>query len=139
MTNPFDAASDPDRHYIWQRLVIADSEAFAASDWAMIENDFDAESFAGIRCGMSANPKDWQITFPTLESYRDSWLAASRELAGTSAETIISRCELQQIQINGNRAIAVKKFPHANRQTLYRLRRINGVWKIVGFLGFLPL
>ena len=43
MTNPFDGASDPDRHAIWQMLMARDSEAFIKADWAMVEGDFDAE------------------------------------------------------------------------------------------------
>ena len=42
MINPFDAQRDPDRHYIWQRLVAIDSDAFVLGDWSMIEGDFDA-------------------------------------------------------------------------------------------------
>src|SRR5207302_1201224 len=40
MVNPFDPAADPDRHYLWQRLVEADCEAFIAGDWAAVERDF---------------------------------------------------------------------------------------------------
>jgi hypothetical protein len=65
MNNPFDAGSDPDRHFIWDRLVRADSEAFVGGDWGIIEDDFDAEAFEGIRCQQSANPDDWRIAFRT--------------------------------------------------------------------------
>jgi hypothetical protein len=139
MKNPFDAANDPDRHYIWDRLVVADSVAFVAGDFSMIENDFDLKNFEGIRCSESVNPDDWHVAFAKLEQYRERWLEASQQHRGESAETIMSRCTLEQIEINGDRALAHKKFPHAKRQTIYRLHRIGGVWKIVGFLGFLSL
>ena len=40
-TNRFDLATEPDRHYIWQRLIVVDTDAFVAGDWSMIEGDFD--------------------------------------------------------------------------------------------------
>ena len=159
MLNPFDAKSDPDRHYIWQRLIAVDSDAFVLGDWSMIENDFDAEQFEGIRCNHSPDPDQWELALPRLVDYRDGWLAASRDflkkqfVALTHRQAVYRRCRLTQIDINGDRALAHKKFSgdlpleggstlSGSRQTLYRLHRIaaaRGVWKIVGFLGQLPL
>jgi hypothetical protein len=155
-TNPFHPVSDPDRHAIWHRLVLVDSEAFVAGDWSMIEADFDATCFEGLRCGESANPDDWKLAFPTIESYRDGWLAASREfltkkfLEHSALQAVMARAHLDQIDIVGDRALAHKKFhgeiPMADgtflsgkRQTIYRLHKRGNSWKIVGFLGFLPL
>src|SRR5688572_33459480 len=115
MTNPFDAAREPDRHHIWQRLVAADSDAFATGDWASIESDFDAEQFEGIRCQNSANPDDWEITFPTLASYRDSWLAAARAFAAkqfdglTNRQAVYARTRLECIDLIGDRALCHNK------------------------------
>ena len=53
--NPF-PAGDPDRHQIWEMLVARDSEAFAAQNWKMVENDFIAERFEGISGNGSGNP-----------------------------------------------------------------------------------
>lgn len=157
MTNPFDPKTDPDRHFIWQHLIAIDSDAFVLGDWSMIDNDFDAENFEGIRCNHSSDPDRWEIALPQLADYRGQWLAASREFLKkefanglTHREVIYRRCRLTQIDIAGDRAIAHKKFsgeiPLADgstlsgeRQTLYRLHRRAGVWKIVGFLGQLPL
>jgi hypothetical protein len=156
LSNPFDHSNDPDRHHIWNRLIIADSEAFLESNWSTIENDFAAEQFEGIRCGHSTNPHDWNIAFATLVDYRDSWIASSREFRAkqfadlTPREVIYRRTRLDRIDIAGDRALCHKKFSgsialvdgstlSASRQTLYRLHRIAGVWKIVGFLGQLPL
>ena len=156
MINPFDPNTDPDRHTIWQHLIAIDSDAFVLGDWTMIEGDFDAESFEGIRCNHSSNPDDWVIALPRLEDYRDGWLAASRDflkkqfVAITHREAVYRRCRLTQIDINGDRALAHKKFSgdiplidgttlSGSRQTLYRLHRQAGMWKIVGFLGQLPL
>jgi len=114
--NPFRRQPDPDRHAIWQRLVAVDCEAFALGDWSMVENDFDAETFEGVRCSYSANPDDWKIVFPDLASYRDSWLAASAEFRKqkfarlSHLEALLARTHLDAIDINGDRAIALKKF-----------------------------
>jgi hypothetical protein len=154
--NPFDPRSEPDRHQIWQRLVAADCEAFASSNWSMIAEDFDAESFEGVRCFHSINPDNWKIAFPDLASYRDSWLMAAKEFRDrkfstvSHLEALLARAHLDEIDIRGDRALAHKKFFGEvlcddgsvladRRQTLFRLRRRDDGWKIVGFFGQLPL
>ena len=155
-TNPFDPATNPDRHFIWDRLIRADTEAFVTGDWSMIEGDFDAGQFEGIRCNHSNDPDDWTIVFPRLEDYRDSWLEASKNFLAkkfldlTPAEAIYRRCRLDRIDLLGERALVHKKFSgevpladgstlSGSRQTLYRLHRIDGRWRIVGFLGQMRL
>lgn len=158
--NPFNASTDPQRYAIWDRLVRADCEAFVAGDWDMIEDDFDHDHFEGIRCGNSADPANWQIAFPSLDHYRDSWLDASRLFCAkqfangmTPRDAIFARTQLTRIDIAGDRALAHKQFqgtvPLADgsalsdrRQSLFRLhRRADSPWgwRIVGFLGQLPL
>ena len=155
-TNPFDPTTNPDRHYIWDRLIRADTEAFVTSDWSMIENDFAADRFEGVRCNHSNDPDDWTIVFPRLRDYRDSWLLASADflkkqfLNLTPADAIYRRCRLDRIDLLDDRALVHKKFSgevpladgstlSGSRQTLYRLHRIGGEWKIVGFLGQMRL
>lgn len=154
--NPFSATSEPNEHYIWQRLIITDSEAFAAGDWQMIADDFEPARFEGWRAMNSYYPVDWQIVFPTLDSYRECWLKSSAEFRArkfvncSTLEALYQRCSIGRIVINGDRAMAIKKFKGrlkcedgsgvaGDRQTVYRLHRIDGRWKIVGFLGYLPL
>jgi hypothetical protein len=158
--NPFDHATDPERHAIWERLVRADGEAFVAGDWTAIADDFDADCFEGIRCGGSADPARWQLTFADLPAYRASWLTASKQFrakpfaAGSGPrDAIFARTHLDRIDIAGDRALCHKQFYGSvnladgtvlddRRQTLFRLhRRANSPcgWKIVGFLGQLPL
>jgi hypothetical protein len=156
MINPFNAAADPDRHYLWERMVTVDSEAFVAGDWAAVEADFDPDQFEGIRCGQSADPAEWHIAFPTLASYRDNWLDLSKQFLArkfvglTHQQAIFARTHLSRIDIAGDRALCHKQFygdlPLSDgtmltgaRQTLYRAHRFSGVWKVVGFLGQLPL
>ena len=156
IANPFDPVTDPDRHAIWQMLIARDSEAFIARDWSRVEPDFDAQNFEGVRCFNSTNPDEWKIVFPRLEDYRDAWLASASDFARrgfvdlSPLQAVLRRCRLDQIDIAGEIALARKKFSGevkcndgtsitGSRQTLYRLRKRNGNWKITGFFGFLPL
>jgi hypothetical protein len=154
--NPFNRQTDPTRHEIWQRLVAVDCKAFAIGEWSMVEDDFDAEAFEGVKCSESNNPDDWKIAFPDLVSYRDSWLATAKAYRGkkfatvSHLEALLIRTHLDEIEIHGDRALAHKKF-HGEvlyedgsvladrRQTLFRLHRRTEGWKIVGFFGQLPL
>jgi hypothetical protein len=156
-TNPFNQHTEPDRHTIWRMMIVDDSEAFIARDFSRIENDFDAQNFEGLRCGMSGNPVNWTITFPDLISYRANWLESAKKFAElkfrdvTPLEAIYARCALARIDVVGDRAVAHKHFSGSlvltdgttyapgQRQTLYRLHRQQGRWRIAGFLGQLPL
>lgn len=156
MINPFDKHHDTDRYQIWRMLVEIDSDAFAVGDWSLIEKDFDPAHFEGMRAMNSSNPDQWKIVFPKLNDYRDSWLDASREwrkkkfIHLTQREAVYARTRLTQIDITADRALAHKKFLGdikledgsvltGSRQTLYRMHRQHGHWKIVGFIGQLPL
>lgn len=155
--NPFTAASDPDRHAIWHVLIELDSLAFLQSDWQRLLPHFDEHDFEGIRCADSPDPYHWTISFAHLDSYRDQWLEAARQFRAlqfrdhTPAQALFSRCSLNKIDLLGDRGLAHKKFHGSialadgtqyapgERQTLYRLRKRDGLWRITGFLGRLPL
>lgn len=150
--NPF--PGDASRHTIWEMLVARDIEAFLACDWKMVENNFAADRFLGIDGRKSDNPDDWRITFPTLEAYRDSWLAGAEDFriradAGPAKAAIFAATRLTEIEITGDRALAHKKFDgevpmregppdRLNWQSVYTLARIDGAWKLTGFIGYLP-
>ena len=156
MKNPFDPGRDPDRHAIWETLMRRDLDAFVEKDWARVERDFDPDRFEGITAGGSPNPRDWRLTYPTLESYRDDWLKEADDFLkmplrnGSPRELIWKMSSLDEIEIQGDRALCHKKFV-ANEaladgrqyavccQTLYRMHRVRGEWKIAGFVGYLPL
>lgn len=154
LINPF-GAGDSERRQIWEMLVARDSDAFAAQNWKMVENDFIPERFDGISGNGSDNPDAWTLKYPTLVSYRDDWLAQGAEYAKVPLTAISHRdlvyklTTMNEIEIKGDRAICHKKF-HADEplkngerfrlaaQTIYRLHRIGSIWKIVGFVGYLP-
>ena len=155
MLNPFTSA-DPDRHQIWEMLVARDSEAFAAQDWRRVEDDFIAERFEGIHANGSENPDDWTLSYSRLEDYRDDWLRQAKQYAKVpladigQRELMFKLTRMNEIEICGDRAICHKKFRADERltnrerfklaaQTIYRLHRVGRTWKIVGFIGYLPL
>ncbi|SDG52557.1 hypothetical protein [Pelagibacterium luteolum] len=150
--NPFPAGSD--RHVIWDMLVARDIDAFIACDWSMVEGDFAADRFMGIDGKASANPDDWRISFPGLAAYRDSWVAGAidfraRAIAATAKQAVFNATTLTDIEVTGDRALAHKKFDGQvemaggdidilNWQSVYTLARIDGEWKLTGFIGYLP-
>jgi hypothetical protein len=152
--NPFPL--DSERAGIWEMLVPRDSAAFIAGDWGAVDADFDPERFEGLHAHASADPADWTIAYPAVDAYRDDWLRMSREftrlpLARASHRDFLDRLtSLERIDIAGDRAVAHKRFRAAepladggvqrvSLQTLYRLHRSGGRWRIVGFIGYLPL
>jgi hypothetical protein len=156
LANPYDAAIDADRHALWQILIARDSEAFAAADWSLCECDFSKERFDGINARGSFDPMNWTLRYPTIESYRDDWLEMARRyrtlpLAGIRHTELLYKMQrIAKAEIHDGRAVVWKQFcanePLSNgrhyevcAQSVYRLHRIDGRWRIVGFVGYLPL
>ncbi|MCA1492112.1 hypothetical protein [Sinorhizobium alkalisoli] len=151
--NPF-APSDHARHSIWEMLVSRDIDAFLAADWSMVADDFLEKEFIAIDGQRKANPDEWRLAFPTLAAYRHEWLRQARDFAGQSfvedpRAAIFSATTLEDIEINGDLALARKKFDGRIRradgqfdvlrwQTVYYCRRQESRWKICGFTGYLP-
>jgi hypothetical protein len=150
--NPF--PDDADRSAIWTMLVPRDIKAFVNADWSMVEGDFVAGDFMGINGNRTDNPDGWTISFPTLEQYRDEWLRQAHEgqkvaYAEDQEAGIHRATRLTEIEISGDRAVAHKKFDGEilkadggkdvlNWQTLYFCRKVDGRWKLTGFVGYLP-
>ena len=151
--NPF-PSSDTARHSIWEMLVSRDIDAFLAADWSMVADDFVEEGFIGIDGRRETNPDNWRLNFPSLAAYRDEWLRQAEDFAGQSfAEdprtAIFTTTTLEDIEINGDQALARKKFDGSLKktdgsvdilkwQTVYYCRLHQGRWKIAGFTGYLP-
>lgn len=151
--NPF-SSTDAARHAIWEMLVPRDIDAFLAADWSMVAGDFVEEGFIGIDGRRETNPDNWRLTFPSLDAYRDEWLRQAKDFAGLSfAEdtrtAIFTTTTLEDVEINGDVALARKKFDGGLKksdgsfdvmqwQTVYYCRLHGGRWKISGFTGYLP-
>lgn len=150
--NPF--PNDPDRYAIWEMLVARDVEAFVARDWQRVAGDFIEEGFWGLDARFLANPDSWQLSFPTLASYREVWLGQARANAGRITQAnlslaLLNATTLRDIDLQGANAVVHKKFDGnvyfddglvdtLRWQTLYICRKVAGSWKIVGFVGYLP-
>lgn len=152
-TNPF--PSDPDRREIWEILMRRDFDAFLAADWSLTLPDFLESEFQGIDGGKQPNPDQWTLKYASLAPYRDEWLRQAAEFTNVEFRGISKRdflfetCTLQDIEIQENRAVAHKKFDGRTEtiqgeevrllwQTLYFLKKVEGLWKISGFVGYLP-
>jgi len=151
--NPFPEV-DTARHAIWDMLVARDIEAFVQQDWSMVANDFIEATFMGLDARGSDNPDSWQLTYPTLSSYRDSWLAGASKDAHIHQpdklrQAVYNNTILRDIDVQGDRAVAHKKFDGIlvddngkttvmQWQTLYQCQKVDGQWKISGFVGYLP-
>lgn len=149
--NPF--AGDKDREQIWDMLVRRDIEAFVTQNWSLVADDFDEVRFLGVHAHGEANPDKWDAAFPTLASYRDEWLrqaaaSAATDYAESLADGVHRATRLNVIDINGDVAVARKKFDGTiakadgtqdilNWQTLYFCRRDGGRWRITGFVGYM--
>ena len=150
--NPF--SNDPDRHALWEMLVKRDIEAFVEQDWNLVADDFIEPGFIGLDARLRADPDSWRLGFPALGSYRESWLEQARTNTGrispdALAEALHDATTLRDIDLNGETAVAHKKFDGSVRfddgtvqtlrwQTLYFCRKVEGTWKISGFVGYLP-
>ncbi len=156
LANPYDAATDADRHALWQALIARDSDAFAAADWSICDGDFSHDRFEGISAHGSFDPIDWTLRYPTVKSYRDDWLDMAQRflsipLAEASHRELLYRMQkFAKVEIADNRAIVWKQFSadqpltsgdryRISAQSVYRLHRIDGRWLIVGFVGYLPM
>lgn len=151
--NPF-PAGDADRHALWEMLVRRDIDAFLARDWSMVEEDFAASGFFGMHAHFLANPDAWRLQFPTLAAYRDEWLRQAAETAATGfaeplREALFRVTNLRDIDVDGDRAVLHKKFDGSvaradggvdrlKWQTLYFCGRVEGRWRITGFVGYMP-
>jgi hypothetical protein len=156
VTNPYSAASDADRHALWEMLVARDSKSFAEADWSLCDDDFAHDRFEGVSAHGSLDPLKWTLRYPTVESYRDDWLDMADRFLNLAFKNVSHYDLLMRMQkfakseIVGDRAVVWKQFGadeplhdgeryRIAAQSVYRLHRLEGRWKIVGFVGYLPL
>ncbi len=152
-TNPF-SPEDRDRYEIWEKVVRVDIDAFLTEDWSLCKEDFIETYFIGIDAQRHDNPDRWKLSYPTLDAYRDDWLQQARTFASASyaedaREALFRATTLADIEIIGDTALLHKKFNGSIRktdgetvpilwQTLYKMKCIEGKWKISGFVGYMP-
>jgi enamine deaminase RidA (YjgF/YER057c/UK114 family) len=151
--NPF-AKEDINRYAIWEKVVRVDIDAFLSQDWGMCENDFVEENFMGINANKSANPDSWSLSYESLEAYKIDWLKQAKDFGNNKykedkRETLFNATTLRDIEIKGDSAVLHKKFDGSITkmdgeielilwQTIYKMKKINNDWKIIGFVGYMP-
>lgn len=141
-----------DERQIHEILIDRDIEAFVAGDWSATAADFDEAAFVGY----SGADGTVRLQFPTLDSYRESWLSQAAELAaGPGREALAAQLgaaqRISRIEIAGNRALAVKIFDgtidvaggewRTLQWSTYYFLRLDSAprrWLITGFMGYLP-
>lgn len=137
-----------DEALIHSILIDRDIAAFVSADWDSAATDFDGDSFVGC----SGESGTVRLAFPTLDAYRDSWLAQARDMRDVDRldEQLHAAQRLDLIDVSGDRAVATKIFDGVIAgpggevplawTTYYFLRRDAGLarWLITGFLGYLP-
>lgn len=151
--NPFSPEVEPDRHAIWEMLVARDIAAYVAADWSKVADDFIEDGFFGVDARRSHDPDQWEPKYPSLEKYREEWLRQASADVPVDAKRLKAEIhaltDLTHIDVEGDCAVAHKKFDgtvtssdgsieHLQWQTLYTCRKVNGTWKIAGFLGYMP-
>lgn len=152
--NPF-PPSDTDKYYLWEMLVNRDTKAFVLQDWSMVANDFVSDGFMGIDAGKHVDVDKWQLKYPNLEAYKNEWLSqaddfSKMELTEDKEDAFHRVTEMLDIEIREDVALLHKKFTGSFKkkdggeiptdwQTLYRCQKVNGIWKITGFTGYIPL
>jgi len=154
LQNPF-PATDKDRHVIWDFLVLEDTRDFLRGDFSRCRTRFLEAAFFSLDAAGSPDPAQWKISFPTLDDYAARWVEYSRATVADiedpeqAERALLEASDLTEIDITGGAAVARKKFDgsipllggrrsYLRWQTLYWLKRIDGEWKITGFLGYLP-
>jgi hypothetical protein len=154
--NPFDESREPERAALWEMLVGRDNEAFAAEDWGPVAEDFWEERFEGVSANGSADPAAWSLAYPTLDDYRRDWLRMAAEFLrtpladGDHLGLLYAMTTLDRFEVSGGRMLVWKRFRaeaalagggglSINMQSVFRLHRDGDRWRIVGFVGYLPL
>ncbi|WP_165219638.1 hypothetical protein [Aquisphaera insulae] len=154
--NPFDEALEPERATIWEMLVARDNEAFVSEDWSLVAGDFWDERFEGISANGSTDPAAWTLTYPTLDAYRRDWLRMAGEFLrtplvdGDHLGLLYAMTTLDRFEFRGDRLLVWKRFRaesplegggelSISLQSIFRLHRDGDRWRIVGFIGYLPL
>ncbi|MBK9747910.1 MAG: hypothetical protein IPO91_14180 [Chloroflexi bacterium] len=151
--NPFPLGSD--QHALWHLLVEVDIESFVQADWARLRSAFVPTGFTAIDAKMSFNPDDWRLSFSRVDDYGTLWLENARAMGAQVTpdalrQAFIDATRMDDIEVHGDSALLHKQLDGQivtrsgtiiplHWQTLYQCVRLDGEWKIAGFVGFLPL
>lgn len=152
--NPF-LPDDNDRFNIWELLIRRDFEAFLRQDWEAVQGDYLSEEFHGIDFQKTPQSSSWKLGYPSLASYRTSWLSDSAKFNQTPLffdprKILYACCRLEYWDLQADIGIVHKVFDgvfpvHGKNpiemrwRSIFILRRSDAQWKIAGFVGYIPL
>ena len=151
--NPF-ARADADRHALWEAHMRVDIDAFIAADWDAVARDFDAANFIAIDAGYSRDPADWRVGFANLAAYRDSWLRMSAETRQKAdmqrlRRALFAGAKIRRIDFYADDTAILHKVFNGRLplkgggeepyrwQSVFTLRKRDGLWKVVSFVGYM--
>lgn len=154
MINPY-PLEEVEKREIWNLLILRDLEAFAVHDWSQVREDYDEKKFMAIHAFNSANPINWNFSYPQVELYEKQWVARAKEMSRKEytvplKESLFRCIQLKKISFEKNKACAWKQYHGSletksgekdtlHWQTLYFCTKYDSQWKISGFIGHLPL
>ena len=104
-----------DEKMIWKVLIYNDFVAFCTKNWQLIADDFVEEGFFGIDGKRSPNKKDWSLTYPSLDAYKQDWIKQSEEFNKKTflkdpLDILFTTTKLSKIEIIGTTALVHKEF-----------------------------
>lgn len=153
-SNPY-SSEYPEHSLLWQMLMFRDIRAFCSGDWSAVEGDFDSRNFSAVDARGSLDPQDWYLGFANLSEYRHRWLKQSEESLSRRYKRSLElelheASSLAKIDIRDDVANVLKRFDGSIElvdgsleklewQSLYICRKSAGMWKICGFIGYMPL
>jgi hypothetical protein len=151
--NPYAPGSE--EHSVFETVVVRDVEAFVAGDWERVAGDFIDHGFFGLDARGTSDPSGWRLTYPTLAAYRERWLTQSaafraRRHRVDPTEAMFSLLTVPMLKLDLDSGLLLKRFDGTievdaaepvslSRESLFVLRRVDGIFRVAGFVGYLPV
>jgi len=145
ITNIHDLVNNAGDYEAVRQLVYKEIEGWFNRDSEQVFSVFDADNMIGITAG-SDDPSEWFVSVSGRSDVR-----AYADRAGKQMENLPEgfqhKAEVQHVHIKNSHAIAVarqwmvhpdnekNRMANTDFQTVWMLRKINGRWKIVGWIG----
>ncbi len=150
-TNPFKPNSE--KHEVWNILIKNDFEGFLDQNWEFVASDYLEPGFFGINMNKTSNTELWQLSFPSLASYKNQWINDSIEFKKNNfdcdpREVFYATTHLENFEFFDNVMMVHKVFDGElpikngpsiplNWRSLFVLRKEHSRWQIASFTGYI--